>query len=725
MIKYNLVALLLTLSTLAFAQKKSITAENLGSFRAAETDDIKSLPDGLHYSVIGANGRTIDKIDYATGKKVAELINLDKIENCKIERIEGYDINSLETRILFYEKSESIYRYSFSANYYLYDIRYKELKPLTDKGRVRAANFSPDGENVAYVFDNNIYLAKLRFNTESAVTTNGKESGILNGIPDWVYEEEFAMDRVIEWSVDSKEIAFVRFDQSAVKEYQFSLYKTSSPALEANALYPSTYNYKYPKAGETNSKVSVQVFNILDRTTKAMDLGKETDFYIPRIKWTTQPGQLGIIKLNRRQNQLDIIIANSATTLCNAIFTQRNDYFISDDVLDNFAFLPDASGFVYMGEMNGYSHLYLFSMAGRQLSQLTKGNFDVVQYLGYDAASKLFYYQSAERSPLQRDIYVTGIDGKNKKLLSSEAGTNTAGFSTNYKYYINTHSSTKQPQTVTVCDNKGKTVRVIEDNSALKKRLAEYDIPQKELVKIPVGEGLELNAHIMKPVDFDASKKYPVLISQYSGPSRQEVLDKWNIEWEHVVASQGVVVVYVDPRGTGARGEAFRKCTYMKLGQIESDDLIASANYLGTLPYVDKDRMGIWGWSYGGYATLMCLSRGDVFKMGIAVAPVTDWRFYNSIYTERYMRRPFENEAGYNTSPMALAKNLKGKLLLVHGTADDNVHFQNTMEYVDRLVQEDKQFSMFAYPNRNHGIYGGNSRVHLYKMMLEYIKNNL
>jgi dipeptidyl-peptidase 4 len=725
-IKHSLLALFVAFAFIANGQRKQITLEDLNLFRPQTVDNAQPLPDGFHYTVIGENGRTIDKIEYATGKKIAELINLDKLEDCKLERIEGYAVNSLETRILFYLNKQDIYRHSFAADYYLYDIRYKELKPLTDKGKVRAAGFSPDGENVAYVHNYNIWLSKLRFNTESAITTDGKENAISNGIPDWVYEEEFAMDRAIEWSADSKEIAYIRWDQSAVKEFQFQLFQGSSPKMGQYALYPGAYTFKYPKAGEANALVSVQVFNISNRTTKTMNIGTETDMYVPRIKWTTQPGQLGVLKLNRHQNQLDLLLANSSSTLCNAIFTHRSEYYIGDDVYDNLTFLPDGSGFIYLGEMDGYNHIHLYSMAGRKISQITKGNYDVTAFLGYDAPAKLFYYQSAEHSPLMREIYACGIDGKNKKLLTPQEGTNNASFSTGCKYFINQYSSLQTPPNTAVFDSKGKQLRVIEANKDLSQELAQYNVAKKEFVKIPIEGNIELNGWVMKPLDFDPSKQYPLLIMQYSGPNSQQVLDKWGLGWEQYLASQGVVVASVDPRGTGARGEAFRKCTYLKLGQIESDDLATAATHLGQLPYVDAARMGIFGWSYGGYMTLMCMSRSDVFKAGIAVAPVTDWRFYDSVYTERFMRRPFENGTGYaNSSPIQLAKNMNGKLLLIHGTADDNVHYQNTLEYVDKLVQEGKQFNMFVYPNRDHSIYGGNTRLHLNNMMSNFIKNNL
>jgi dipeptidyl-peptidase-4 len=716
----------LLLPLMVMAQKKEVSLDKLGLFSPKSIDGLASMNDGEHYTIIGENGRTIEKYEYATGKKVGDILNLDKIDSCKIDIIEGYIFNSNETRILLYTKSERIYRHSFRAYYYVYDMHAYELKPLSTKGKQQIATFSPDGDMVAFVRNNNLNIAKLRFGTESEITTDGEFNKIINGMPDWVYEEEFTINQAYAWSPDSKELAYIRFDESQVKEYSFPEYNGSFPAHTNNALYPGTYNYKYPKAGEANSKVSVKVFNILDRVTKTMNTDNETDVYIPRLVWTTEPGKLGIIKLNRIQNQLDLLIANTATTLSNSIFTHRNDYYISEEAVNNLTILPDGSGFVYVGEMDGYNHIHLYSMAGRKLAQITKGNFDVTEFLGYDPAKKQIYYQAAANSPLQREIYVVGIDGKSTKCLSTETGTNVASFSAGFKYMINTFSSSKTPTTITLYDSKGKQIRVLEDNKQLRDNIAQFEIAPKEFITIPVTDKVNLNAWMVKPVNFETLTKYPILIVQYSGPNSQEVTDSYEIGWEQYLASQGVIVVSVDPRGTDARGEAFRKCTYMKLGVTESDDIAATAQYLASLKYIDGSRIGIWGWSYGGYMSLLCMSKSSLFKVGIAVAPVTNWRFYDSVYTERFMRRPVENASGYDdNSPINLADKLSGKLLLIHGTADDNVHFQNSMEYADKLVQAGKQFDMQVYPNRNHSIYGGNTRNHLYERMANFILNNL
>jgi len=728
--KIGLIVLFLILSSSGFSQesKKDISFDDIfknHTFYSKGVHSLKSMNDGLHYTTL-ENGSLIIKYEYASGKKVDTIIDLAKIEECPIKNIQGYEFNNAETMALVYTNRERIYRHSFTADYYLIDIKRKEITAISDSGKQMVASFSPDGDKVAFVKDNNLYLRKIRFNTVSAITKDGEKNKILNGIPDWVYEEEFSFNRAYEWSPDSKEIAYIKFDESKVKEYSFPLYEASHPKMTQYALYPGQYKYKYPKAGEANSVVSVHVFNIRNRTTKTMDIGKDSDIYVPRIRWTRQPEKLGIIKMNRHQNQLELLIANTASTVCRTVFTDRNKYYVDESVLDNLQFTDDGKYFIYVGEMDGYNHIYLYTMAGKKVSQVTKGNWDVTEFYGYNAGKKLFYYQSAETSPLRRNVYAINVDGKKKYRLTPGEGTNSASFSKGFKYFINSFSNTTTPKVVTLYKSDGKQTRVLEDNAALKEKVKGYRISPKEFFTFKTSEGTELNGWMIKPVDFDPSKKYPVLMTQYSGPNSQSVRDSWRIGWEQYLAANGYIVACVDPRGTGARGEEFRKCTYMKLGKYESDDQIEAAKYLGSLDYVDASRIGIYGWSYGGFMSALCLSKSNVFKIGIAVAPVTNWRYYDSIYTERYMRKPQENPKGYDeNSPLDLAENLHGKLFLIHGTADDNVHFQNSAEYIDRLVQAGKQFDLFIYPNRNHGIYGGNTTVHLFRMKSDYIFRNL
>ncbi len=710
------------------AQKKTVSLEDitsLGTFSAKSVHGLTSMNDGVHYTTL-EEGSRIEKFQYSTGKSAGVIMDLNEIENCPIKRIEGYEMNAAETKVLVYTNKERIYRHSFRADYYVYDLEHKELNPLSENGKQQIASFSPNGEMVAFVRENDLYLKKLKFGTESAITKDGEFNSIINGAPDWVYEEEFGSNQAYDWSPNSLEIAFIRFDESKVKEFSFPVYQASYPNHEENQLYPDQSRFKYPKAGEDNSIVSVHVFNIKNRTTKTMDIGSETDIYIPRVRFTNTEGKLGVIKMNRHQNQLDLMIANTASGLCNTIFTDRNEYYIEQDVLDNLQFLDDNKHFVYVGELDGYNHIHLYSMAGAKVGQVTKGEWDVTDFLGYDSKKKLFFYQAAAKSPLQREVYAVRSDGKKFMTFSTKEGSNRAVFSKGFKYYINYFSNTTTPNLVTLHDDKGKLVRVLKDNASLKQTVEGYQLSPKEFFSFKTSEDIELNGWMVKPLNFDANKEYPVLMTQYSGPNSQQVKDQWRIGWEQYLAANGYMVVCVDGRGTGARGEAFRKCTYMQLGKYESDDQIEAAKYLGNLPYVDASRIGIWGWSYGGFMSSLCLSKSDVFKVGIAVAPVTHYKYYDSVYTERYMRRPQENASGYNdNSPLNLAENLSGRLFLIHGTADDNVHFQNTMEYVDRLVQAGKQFDMFAYPNRNHSIYGGNVRSHLYKMKANFIFKNL
>ncbi len=710
------------------AQKKTVTLEDLNknyTFRSKSIAGLKSTSDGNNYTAL-EGGNKIVKYAYSSGKQVGVVLDLGKVKDCPIDNIQGYEFNSTNTKILVYTHKEKIYRRTFRANYYLYDIKRKEIKPLSEGDKQQAAIFSPNGDMVAFVKNNDVYIHKILFGTEARITKDGEFNKIINGVPDWVYEEEFEFNRAMEWSPDSKELAYLRFDESNVKQYKFPLYKGSQPTYDDYALYPGEYKFKYPKAGEDNSIVEVKVFHVKNRTTKTMKI-EDGDYYIPRIRWTYEEGKLGILKLNRLQNQFDLLIANTASTLTKSVFTHRNDYYIDENVLDNLTFLPGGDYFVYVGEMDGYNHIHLYTMAGMKIRQLTKGNWDVTDFYGYDTNKKMIYYQAAKVSPTQREVYAVSLDAKKQCKLSSKEGTNSAEFNSNYKYYINTYSSTTTPPQYTLNAQSGKLVRTIEDNSALKTKLAAYELADKEFFTFTTSEGVELNGWMIKPLNFDASKQYPVLMTQYSGPNSQEVLDEWSLGWEQYLASEGYLVACVDPRGTGARGEEFRKCTYMQLGKYESDDQIEAAKYLGSLDYTDASRIAIWGWSYGGFMSCSCLGKANgVFKVGIAVAPVTNWRYYDSVYTERFMRKPQENPKGYDeNSPINMVNDLTGRLFIIHGSADDNVHYQNTVEYVEQLIQAGKQFDMFVYPNRNHSIYGGNTRMHLYQMMSDYLKRNL
>lgn len=690
-----------------------------GKFRQVTAiGEMRSLPDGEYYTAMNPERNMIIKYAYRTGAPVDTLFNTRKARECTFDDFDGYTISPTGHRILVWRETEPIYRRSSKAVVYDYDVRRNYVKPLTEsKSKQMIPTFSPDGRMCAYVRDNNIWLKKFDFDTEVQVTRDGEINKILNGITDWVYEEEFAVTNLMAWSPDSEYLAFVRFDESEVPEYSMQVY--------GDQLYPGYYTYKYPKAGQKNSKVTVHSYSVMTKDTKELKVPVEADSYIPRIVFTRNADQLAVMTLNRQQNIFNLYYANPKSGVFRLILRDENKSYVDSDWLAAIQFTNQ--GFTYVSEQDGYAHIYLYSPTGVLQRQVTKGNWDVTKYLGMDETSRAIYYQSAEESPIRRSIYK--IDAKGVKTkLSTEEGTNSAVFSDNFAYYVNSYSNANTPVRISVYETKTKKpLRVLQDNAALREKLTHYSFGKKEFIKVHTASDYELNAWIVKPADFDESKQYPVMMTQYSGPNSQQVLDQYSFDWEHYLAAHGIIVVSVDGRGTGARGEAFRKCTYLRMGELESRDQVEAAQALGQLPYIDKNRMAIWGWSFGGYNTLMALSTGNgTFKVGIAVAPPTDWKYYDSVYTERFMRTPNENFEGYAaTSPLRKVKDLQGKLLLIHGTADDNVHFMQTMEYAEALVQAGKQFDMHVYKDRNHSIYGGNTRYHLYTKMSNYLFDNL
>ena len=720
--------LIIWLTTHFAAAQKQVTLEDLfqkATFSQGSVQGLRPVKDGNHYTVM-EDGSRIVKFSYQTGQRVSVVFDVTKVEKAPIQRFSNYEFSSDETKILLTTDIEPIYRRSFTASYYVWNSVTEELLPLSDKGKQQAATFSPDGERVAYVRSNNLFIKSLRFGTESQITFDGERNKIINGVPDWVYEEEFGFNKAFAWSPDSKFLAFMRFDESEVKEFGMTMFRGDKPALDEYGLYPQNITFKYPKAGEKNSDVKVLVHEIRSRTTITADTGQETDQYIPRLKWTPDANDLVIMRLNRRQNQLDVLYANPFTGESRLAYRERNEKYIDEDFLDKFIYL-DNGNFVVTSERNGYSHLYLHDRQGFEIARLTNGEFDVTDFYGYDPVRKYFYYQAAAESPLRREVYFTTQDGKRKGKLSALQGTNRADFSTGFKFFINYYTNSDTPNLVTLHDWQGKQLRVLESNEKLKATLKEYNLPKREFFKFTTADAVELNGWMLKPLNFDATKKYPVVIVQYSGPNSQQVTDNFRVGWHEFLAHEGFLVVCVDPRGTAARGEAFRKVTYLQLGRYESDDMVETARYLARQPYVDGSNIGIHGWSYGGFMVALSMSKGgELFKAGISVAPVTSWRFYDTIYTERYMRTPRENPEGYDdNSPLFHAGKVKGRMLLVHGSADDNVHAQNTMEYAEALVQADVQFDMAIYTNRNHGIRGGNTTMHLYKMKTDFLKREL
>jgi dipeptidyl-peptidase-4 len=680
--------------------------------------EIRSLPDGEHYTGMTPDRSMIVKYSYKTGQPVDTLFNAAKARECTFKDFDGYSISSTGHHILVWRETQSIYRRSSESMVYDYDVRRNYVKPITDSGKkVRIPTFSPDGRMVAFVRDNNIWIRKFDFDTEVQVTKDGEINKILNGVTDWVYEEEFSVINLMAWSPDNEILAFVRFDESEVKENSMQIY--------GDGTYPGYYRYKYPRAGEANSKISLHAYNVNTKDTKALNVPIETDGYIPRITFTNNAEQLAVMTLNRNQNIFNMYYTNPKSGVSRLILHEENKRYVDSDFLTSIKFYKDC--FTYISEKDGFAHIYLHSLTGVPLRQVTQGNWDVTGLYGYDEATQTVFYQSAEENPLRRSVYKINAKGVKTKLSENE-GTNGAAFSSNFAYFVNRHTNSNIPVSITVNESKtGKVLRVLEDNAALKEKLKTYAFSPKEFMKLTTESGVELNAQIIKPTGFDPSKKYPVLMVQYSGPNSQQVVDSYSFGWEYSLAAQGFVVASVDGRGTGARGEEFRKCTYMQMGVLESRDQADAARALGKLPYIDGSRIAIYGWSFGGYNTLMSLSTGNgAFKAGIAVAPPTDWRFYDTVYTERFMRTPQENPAGYDaTSPIKLADKLQGRLLLIHGTADDNVTFNQSMLYAEALVQAGKQFDMQMYKDRNHGISGGNTRYHLYTKITDFLRENL
>ncbi len=729
MLKRYCLLLLVLLATLGL-HAQQLTLEDVvvkRTYAQKSVNGLASLNDGLNYTTLENMGKELVKYSYKTGEKVATLLDVSQLKNDSLKFITDYQFSSDESKVLLMTDRKPIYRRSFTANYFVYNFVTKELTKLSNGGDQQLATFSPDGERVAFVRKNNLFVKSLRFGTERQITDDGEFNKIINGAPDWVYEEEFEFNRGFEWSPDSKQLAYMKFNEEQVPVYHMPMYKGSNPEKKENAVYPGEYSFKYPKAGEKNSIVQIWVYDIKSGHDIQMDTGKETDIYLPKISWTNSGTDLGIFRMNRLQNKLELLFANPYTGDTRLIYTEKNSRYIETDFLDNFKFLGDNKNFVILSEQNGYKHLYLYDLSGVKVKQLTEGNFDVLKFYGYDPVKKFFYYQAAAVSPMQKEIYGISFDKKKKIQLSTQPGTNNADFSNGFKYYINTFSNITTPNIVTLHDISGKQIRVLENNDALKSKLAKMQLPQKEFFKFTTSEGIELNGWMIKPLQFNPATKYPVLMTQYSGPNSQQVLDAFSIDWNTYLARQGYLVVCVDPRGTGARGEEFRKCTYGQLGNLESNDQVETARFLSKQPYVDAKKIAIWGWSFGGFMSAMTLCKGgDLIRAAIAVAPVTSHYFYDTIYTERYMGLPSQNPDGYlQNSPITLVKGIKGKLLLVHGTADDNVHFQNSIEFAEAMVQAGVQFRMMAYNNRNHGIRGGNTTMHLYTMFDEFLKENL
>lgn len=696
-------------------------------FAAASIDGFRSTNDGQHYTTLSDDYQRIEKFSYKSGDKVSTILDLSEAQVTGVKMIIDYQFSADETSLLIQASYEPLYRRSFKADYYIYNLNSKTFAPLSKNGRQQLATFSPDGRKVAFVRENNLFIKYLSDDREIQITSDGKFNEIINGAPDWVYEEEFEFNKAFDWSPDGSKLVYLKFDEREVKMFNMTMFQGQKPALDQNALYPSNSQFKYPKAGEDNSKVSVHIYNLDSGNTLKVNLNGGNESYLPRIVFTPKSGNFIVMRLNRLQNKLELIRIDALSGKLETVYTEENKRFIDEGNFDHLTFLPDGERFIITSEKDGYTHLYLHNMSSLETSQLTSGRFDVTNIYGYDPKEEVVYYQAAAVSPLRREIYSVSLDGRRIKTIAETSGTNGADFSKSFRYYIHTFSSATQPPVYSLYQSPAKLIRVLENNQALMDTLALYKPPLKTFFSFKTSVDTLLNGWILYPPDFDSTQQYPLLMNQYSGPNSQEVLDRWGIGFDEYMAQQGYVVMCVDPRGTGARGQEFRKMTYMQLGKFETIDQLEAARYAGNLPFIDAGRMSIWGWSYGGFISSSVMLKGDgLFKVGIAVAPVTNWRYYDNIYTERFMRKPQDNIKGYDdNSPLFFADGLKGKLLLVHGTADDNVHVQNTLEFAERLVQAEKQFDMMLYTNRNHGIYGGNTRMHLYTMLEDYLNTNL
>ena len=696
---------------------KKITLEDIwgATFSTNRMNALNSM-NGDYYSLLNndENGySTVDKYSYTSLEKVATIVDGKTLQN--VQNFESYSFNNDETQLILGKDIQKVYRRSTKGTYYAFSVGSKKVRFIGEN--IQEPTFSPDSKKVAYAKNNNLFMLDLTTNLTTQVTKDGKYNHIINGTTDWVYEEEFGFVRAFEWSNDSKFIAFLRFNESKVREF--------SMGVTGDGLYPSQHVFKYPKAGEDNAKVSLHMYSLTTKNTKKINLGVYE--YIPRIKWSTKEGILIATTLNRYQNDLKLHKVNAVRSSAMLLFNEKDAAYVS--VKDDLTFLDDNS-FIWTSEKDGFNHIYHYNFNGKLINQITKGNWEVTKYYGFNKEKKTIYYQSVENGSINRGVYSIELDGTNKKLLSNNIGTNTAAFSRNLNYFINTHSSSETPPIFSLYSAEGEMIKVIKDNAPLQEKLTDYKMSQKEFSTININ-GNDLNMWMIKPVDFDAQKEYPLLMFQYSGPGSQQVANRWNGTndyWHQLLAQKGMIIVCVDGRGTGLKGRDFKKVTQKELGKYEVEDQIAAAKKLAERSYIDKNNIGIWGWSYGGFMSTNCLLKGnDIFTTAIAVAPVTSWRFYDTVYTERYMQTPQENASGYDdNSPINYADKLEGNYLLVHGTGDDNVHAQNSMRMINAMVAANKPFDIAMYPDRAHGIRKGkNTRLHLYKKMTAFIQTNL
>lgn len=707
---------------------KDVTGKTFTPKYITGVDPIKGTD---RYASISNDGRQIIEYAFKTGNQTRVLFDIANTHGESIKQLDGYTLSPDGKRMLIQTNTHKIYRRSFTADYYIYTIQSRKLEKLSTGGPQQIPTWSPDGNQIAFVRDNNIFLVKLLYdNAESQITKDGKFNEIINGVPDWVYEEEFSTNRSLCFTADSRMLCWIKYDERKVKEYSLQLFMGSHPTMKANEVYPGTYTYKYPKAGEDNSIVSVWSYEIQTHKTNRLQVPLEGDGYIPRIKSTNDANRIIVFTMNRHQDVLNLYAVNPRTTLSQLLIKEQGDKYVKEEAMEGITI--GQNSILLPSDRDGYMHLYLYNMNGSLIRKIGDGNYDITSIYGYDETTGDVYYQASGINSHDRQIFVSHKNGKTERLTDTN-GWNKAIFSGDYKYFLNTWSNYNTPYVFTIRDNKGKVLSTPIDNKELKEKVKTYGFNGRETFSFTTSEGVKLDGWMVKPKDFDTNKKYPVILFQYSGPGSQQVIDAWNAgsmgnggAFDYYLAQQGFIVVCVDGRGTGGRGAAFEKCTYLRIGELESRDQVETALWLGKQSYIDKERIGIWGWSFGGFNTLMGMSEGrPVFKAGVAVAPPTNWRYYDTIYTERYMRTPKENGSGYATNPIQRANALHGALLICHGMADDNVQPQNTMEYTEALIQADKDFKENIYTNRNHGIYGGNTRTHLLRQISNWFVEHL
>lgn len=727
----TITALLMFVATMSAGGKLTLPDITSGKFAAKTVNGINPIEGTDTYARISQDGERVVCCSFKTGKELSVLFDVKNTMGCKIDGFDDYVLSPDGKRMLIQTKTERIYRRSFKADFYIYNIESRRLDRLSDGDKQQIPTWSPDGQQVAFVRGGNIFLVKLLYdNAEIQVTKDGKFNEVINGLPDWVNEEEFGFNSALTFNADGTMICWIRYDESKVKTYSLEMYKGMKPAKEEYDTYPGFYSYKYPKAGEDNSTVSAWSYDIKSHKINRLQVPLDADGYMPRIKPTNDPMRIVVYTMNRHQDDLCLYAVNPRSTVAQLIIKEHVDKYVREEAMEGVKFVGDK--ILLPSDRSGYTKLYIYNMNGQLQRTIGDGNYDITSVYGYDPKTGDVYYQAAALGATDRQVYVTHKNGKTVRLTDRE-GWNTAFFSGDFQYFVNTWSDYNTPYVFTTRTRDGKLINTIEDNKAVKQLVSDYGFCKREPFSFTTSEGVVLNGWMVKPKDFDANKKYPVIMHQYSGPGSQQVTNSWSAgsmgqggAFDSYLAQEGFIVVSVDGRGTGGRGSEFEKCTYLNLGNLESKDLVETALYVGSLPYVDKDRIGIWGWSYGGFNTLMSMSEGrGVFRAGVAIAPPTNWKYYDSVYTERYMRTPKENPDGYATNPIERAPKLHGALLICHGTADDNVHPQNTYEYSEALVLADKDFRELFYTNRNHSIFGGNTRNHLLRQVAQFFKTEL